>query len=245
VANFHRRPESTVWLIQQTIGSPSLDPVSERLSSPSLLACTWHFQRNNRRDKENAKSGVAIYQNLQSATTFRPLAVTVDDPIRCTKNILGDVCFVEVTVHSRIKLVLGTVCVHPGRSHRDTPPSSSSTVCVHPGISQRDTNLFLWHGVCSSRHILVRHLFLWHRVCSSRHIPTRHSPLPLAPCVFIQAQHSETLTSSSGYVCVRPGTPQRDTHLFLWHRMFSSRHTTARHSPLPLSAPATTSNHST
>jgi hypothetical protein len=173
-------------------------------------------------------------------------------------------------------------------------------VCVHPGTPQRDTRLFLWHPVCSSRHITARHSplplapcmliqahhsktltsssgtvyvhpgtsqrdtdhFLWHRVCSSRHTTARHSPLPLASCVFIQAHHSEMLTTSPGTVCVHPGTAQRDTPStgtvcvhpstsqrdtdhFPWHRVCSSTHSTARHSPLPVSVPGTTPNHST
>jgi hypothetical protein len=76
--------------------------------------------------------------------------------------------------------------------------------------------------------------FSRHPMCASRHITARYSPLPLAPCVFFQAHHSEILASSSGTVCVLPGTSQRDTRLFLWHRVCSSRHITARYSPLPL-----------
>jgi hypothetical protein len=117
------------------------------------------------------------YRYLQSATTCRSIAVTVGGRVRCT---LG--C---------ILLLAPYMFVHARPS--ETLTSSSGTVCVRPGTFQRDT-----------------HFFLWHRVCSSRHITARHSPLPLSPCVFIQAHHSET-------------------HLFLWHRVCSSRHITARH----------------
>jgi hypothetical protein len=92
-------------------------------------------------DTEIAAVGAAIHRYLQGATTCRPIAVTVDNRIRCTNDTIGDVCIIEFTVDSRIKFVLGTAY-------------------IHPGTSQRDTRLFLsvcsWHRVCSSRHVTAR-----------------------------------------------------------------------------------------
>jgi hypothetical protein len=73
-------------------------------------------QRNTRRETENVVGGVAIYQNLQSATT----CLLVSIHIRCTNDTIGDVCLFKLTAYSRMKFVLGTVYNYPDTSQRDT-----------------------------------------------------------------------------------------------------------------------------
>jgi hypothetical protein len=68
--------------------------------------------RSSRRKTEKAADGVAIYGNLQSATTCRPIDVTDNNRIPCAKEINVDVSFIEATVDTRITCVLGTVYVH-------------------------------------------------------------------------------------------------------------------------------------
>jgi hypothetical protein len=123
------------------------------------------IQLNNRRETEKVVDGVAIYQNLQSATTCLP----VSNHIRCTNDTIGDVCTVKVIVDSRMKFFLGT-------AH------------VHPDTSQRDTRLFLSQFLAPCVFIQAHH---------SEILTSSSLSLFLAPCMFIQAHHSEILASSS------------------------------------------------
>lgn len=56
--------------------------------------------RNNLRDTEDIAVEVAVYRKLQSATTCRPMAVTVASRIRCTNDIVDDVFHIKVAVDS-------------------------------------------------------------------------------------------------------------------------------------------------
>jgi hypothetical protein len=85
-----------------------------------VLVSKW----NNRRDTENAANEFAVYRNLRSATTCRPIIVIVDNRIRCTNGIVGDVCLIEAIIRSGIKFVF-------------------SVVYTYPDTTQQNANLFL------------------------------------------------------------------------------------------------------
>jgi hypothetical protein len=72
---------------------------------------------------------VVIYRYLQRANTCRPIAVTVDNRLRCARDIVDDVCIIEITVDSPIKFVLSTTCVYPG-----TPQWESHTIFLFQSL---------------------------------------------------------------------------------------------------------------
>jgi hypothetical protein len=90
---------------------PALTDISERDKEPIVRIKSHEClsQRNNRRDTENAAGGEALHRNLQNVTTCRPIAVAVDNLIRCTNVRVCDVCLTNATLDSRMKFVLRTV----------------------------------------------------------------------------------------------------------------------------------------
>jgi hypothetical protein len=94
VVNCHRSPKLMVPRIHQihriaTLRSVNVWPCRSVISV-------------SQRNTVNAAGGVVFYRYLQSATTCQPTAAAVDSRVRCTNNIVGDVCFIEIKVDSQM-----------------------------------------------------------------------------------------------------------------------------------------------